>query len=267
MLTRGFGPARSRQFWVNALARLAEHPALPGLPRHGYMLESGQVPVGVILLIFTAIDDGGGPRIQCNVSSWYVEPEFRMFGTMLISHALKHKHVTYFNVTPAPHTLAILQAQSYRQFCRGRVVAAPAMSLGGRGVRVEAVAAGVAAARNLPEFEASLLQSHAGYGCISLICHVGGESYPFVFAPRRKFGVVAFAFLIYCRALDSFVRFSGPLGRFLLRHGLPLVILDANGPVRGLVGRYYNANPKYFRGPRQPRLGDLSYSERAMFGV
>jgi hypothetical protein len=55
---------------------------------------------------------------------------------------------------------------------------------------------------------------------------------------------------------------------FLLRRGLPLVILDANGPVRGLVGKYFDQTmPKYFKGPEPPRLGDLAYTETALFGV
>jgi len=31
------------------------------------------------------------------------------------------------------------------------------------------------------------------------------------------------------------------------------------------VGAYFRGHPKYFKGPDQPRLGDLAYSELAMF--
>jgi hypothetical protein len=35
-----------------------------------------------------------------------------------------------------------------------------------------------------------------------------------------------------------------------------------------LIGRYFDATmPKYFKGPDRPRLGDLAYTEAAMFGV
>jgi hypothetical protein len=45
-----------------------------------------------------------------------------------------------------------------------------------------------------------------------------------------------------------------------------LVLLDANGPVPGLVGKYFDGSrPKYFKGPTQPRLGDLAYTQLAMF--
>jgi hypothetical protein len=56
-------------------------------------------------------------------------------------------------------------------------------------------------------------------------------------------------------------------GVFLARRGFALVVLDTNGPVRGLIGTYSAWHVKYFKGPDQPRLGDPAYSERALFGV
>jgi hypothetical protein len=45
-------------------------------------------------------------------------------------------------------------------------------------------------------------------------------------------------------------------------------MLDANGAIGGLVGRYFDGiMPKYFKGPRPPRLGDLAYTEAALFGM
>jgi len=100
-----------------------------------------------------------------------------------------------------------------------------------------------------------------------LVCSSGNRRYPFVFMPRRKFGLVPFAHLVYCRDVADFVRFAGPLGRFLAWRGYPLVVLDSNGPIRGLIGAYFGTHPKYFKGPDQPRLGDLAYSELAMFRI
>jgi hypothetical protein len=45
------------------------------------------------------------------------------------------------------------------------------------------------------------------------------------------------------------------------------VILDANGPIPGLYGKYRANMPRYFRGPDRPRLGDLAYTEAALFDV
>jgi hypothetical protein len=267
LLTRGFSEARGRMFWVAAFSRLASHPTPPGYPRYGYMLEADGEPVGIILLIFTAIEDSAETRILCSVSSWYVDPKYRAFGTLLIACALKHKHITYYNVTPAPHTWEILTAQGYRKFSSGRVVATPILSPPVGGAWTEEFSTDLNLDGGLSSFEIDMLRAHQGYDCLSVICQDDGEAHPFVFSVRSRFGIVRFAFLVYCRSQENFVRLAGTLGRFLARRGILLVILDANGPIPGLVGRYSNRNPKYFKGPSQPRLGNLAYSDRAMFGV
>jgi hypothetical protein len=264
LLTSGFRQ-RTRDFWVRALRRLSEHPTPSGFPKYGYLLESKGVSVGVILLIFSSILVNGEPRIRCNVSSWYVQPEFRAYATMLVSRALRHRHVTYFNLTPAPHTLPILEAQGYVRYCGGRFLAIPAISSWSSGSRVETVAHNICPGEDMLSSEIDLLLAHASYGCMSLTCSSANRRHPFVFMPRRKFGL-PFAYLVYCRDLKDFVRFAGPLGRFLVRHGIAAVVLDSNGPIDGLVGTYSDAFPKYFKGPDQPRLGDWTYSERVMFG-
>ena len=263
LLARGF-PSRSSAFWLDVLARLAEHPAPAGLPKYGYLLESDGVVVGAILLIFSSPRCG---TIRCNVSSWFVEPAFRSYASLLVSKALSHKNVTYLNITPAPHTIPILIAQGYSQYSRGIFVAVPALQFHAG----DAAARVVRADAGLPTwgepFEHELLLEHAGYGCLSLWCVTARHAYPFVFRPRVLKRIIPCAQLIYSRDADDFVRLAGPVGRFLAARGRPLVVMDANGPVPGLVGRYLDARqPKYFKGPDRPRLGDLVYSEAAMFG-
>jgi len=268
LLTRGFAPARDRNFWVHALERLSAHATPPGFPRYGYLLETEGRPVGVILLIFTAVPTPEGRSIRCNVSSWIVEPAFRPYAPMLIAVALKHKQVTYFNITPAAHTLPMLEAQGYKRYSSGRILSIPALSWRGCRCRVERIGLPLRRGCDLTDFEVGLLQSHADYGCISLICYAGGERFPFVFHLRPKFrGLIPIACLIYCRSLETFIRFARPLGIYLACRGIPLVVFDANGPIPGLFGRYKSEDPKYFKGPNRPSLGDLSYSELPMLGV
>jgi hypothetical protein len=113
-------------------------------------------------------------------------------------------------------------------------------------------------------YERDLLLEHARSGCITLWCVTNGRALPFVFLPRTLKGVMPCAQLVYCNEVDDFTRFAGPIGRFLAVHGRLLVLVDANGPLPGLVGKYLPGKmPKYFKGPDRPRLGDLSYTEAA----
>ena len=265
LLTRGMR-IRTREFWVHAFRRLTEHSTPPGFPKYGYLLEHKEAPVGVILLIFSPIFVDGEVKVRCSVSSWYVDPSFRSYAAMLAAHALAHNEVTYFNITPDPRTLAILEAQRWMRYSGGRFVAVPALSPLSSGARIERVARDIRPGEDLQAFEAELLLKHADYGCVSLTCSLGDRRYPFIFLPLRKAGVVRFAYLVYCRHLEDFVRFAGPLGRFLALRGTPLVVFDANGAIDRLVGKYLEGSPKYFKGPNRPRLGDWAYSERVMFG-
>jgi len=264
LLARGFA-ARPRDFWMRALDQLSKHATPPGLPRYGHLLECDGTPVGVRLMIFSRIEVNREPAIRCNMSSWYVEPAYRCYAAVLDSRAMGHKHVTYFNITPSRHTLPIVEALGYVRYCNGRFLTAPVVMKNDRDLRIRRVTRTTSVDMDLGSFENELLLEHADYGCISLICSLRGLSYPFVFLPLRKAGIVPYAYLAYCRQMEDFVRFAGSLGRFLARHGYLLVMVDANGPVKGLVGRYLDGTPKYFKGPNEPHLGDMAYSERVMF--
>jgi len=266
LLARGF-PARSLQFWRRALERLGKHEAPPDLPRYGYLLESGGTVLGALLLICSTVRADGKPSPRCNLSSWYVEPAFRSYAPLLVSRALAHKGVTYLNVSPAPHTWPIIEAQGFARYCEGIFVAIPALN------PPFGAGAAVFDARTRPGVpfdpaDEDILLQHAALGCISLWCVAAGRAYPFVFRPRLVKSMLPCAQLIYCREIDDMVRFAGPLGRFLARRGKPLVIVDANGPIKGLFGVYRPGSmPKYFKGPQRPRLGDLAYTEYAVMGV
>jgi len=259
---------RSLRFWLDVLARLGQRAVPPGLPKYGYLLESAGAVVGAVLLIFSELPSDGKTAIRCNVSSWFVAPEFRSYASLFVSKALSLKNVTYLNVTPAPHTLPMVRAQGYSQYSSGLFVALPALQFRSSDVRVSLAMPDDSRAAQFDPFERQLLLEHAKYGCLSLWCIAAERAYPFVFRLRTFKRVVPCAQLIYCRSLDDFVQFAGPLGRFLTVRGRPFVVIDANAPIPGLVGKYLDARqPKYFKGPDRPRLGDLVYTETAMFGV
>lgn len=267
LLARGF-PSRDAQFWSNALAQLGARQPPAGLPQYGHLLESDNRPVGAILLICAELRTADTSVRRCNLSSWYVEPAFRSYAALLVSRALTHKDVTFLNVSAAPHTWPIIEAQGFSRYSDGVFVAVPALNglFGSPGVAI--LDAHTRPAVAFDPLEQDILLQHADLGCISLWCATSERAYPFVFRPRRVKRLLPCAQLIYCRDVGDFVRFAGPLGRRLLRHGRPFVIIDANAPMPGLVGLYRGGSmPRYFKGPQKPRLGDLAYTEYAVLGV
>lgn len=268
LLTRGF-PGRTRAYWLAGLQRQASRAVPDGYPRYGYVLEAAGAVVGVLLLMYSGTAGAGEPALTCNVASWYVDPQFRNQASLLSGVALKHKHVTYLNVTPAPPTWPILEAQGYKRYCNGLFFAVPALSRGGG--PVSAISANSPRPDDLPASEFELLQRHAGYGCLSLVCQTPQGAMPFVLAPFRirkgRIGLPAMQ-LIWCRSIDDFVACARTIGRHLMMRGKPLVVVDANGPIAGLAGFYSEARgQKYYRGPNPPRLGALADTEFALYGL
>jgi len=265
LLKRGFGARRTHAFWQRVLAGLEARAVPAGMPRYGYLLENADVPVGAILLIFATTP--GGDALRANVSSWYVEPAFRGYAALLVAQALKLKHVTYLNVSAVPHTWPILEAQGYQRYSNGVFVAVPALQQS-HASEVRLLAPDQEPDAPHAPFERDLLIDHAGHGCISFWGVTRERAYPFVFRPRMVRSVIPCAQLVYCGDVADVVRFGGPIGRLLARRGRPFIVIDANGPIEGLLGRYFdNTMPKFFRGPVRPRLGDLASTETALFGI
>jgi len=267
LLAQGFR-THDQKFWLEAFAQLRRHATPQGLPKYGYLLESDGRVIGAILLICSLVPAGDKDAARCNLSSWYVDPAFRAYAPMLVSQALRHKDVTYVNLSPAPHTRPIIEAQGFARYCDGIMVAVPMLSGLSSGAKIAVLDGARKPPASFDPRDQDMLLKHAALGCVSLWCATAERAHPFVFRTRFVRGIIPCAQLIYCSDVADFVRFARPIGRVLARRGLPFVIIDANAPIPGLVGWYSRGNmPKYFKGPQPPRLGDLAYTEHAVMGV
>jgi hypothetical protein len=263
LLCEGFAN-RSEAYWLRGLMRHARRPPPDGYPTFGFCLDSDGDPVGAILLLFSQVLSATGEcTVRCNVSSWYVRPEFRSFGSLLVTSTTRDKAVTYFNITPAPHTWVTVEAQRFSVYCKGQIYGVLPLRAAVAGARAELF---TDATTGLSPFEHDMLRQHAIYGCVSVVIKHGDDVLPFVFQKHRVKGIVPVWRLLYCRSTDDLVRYAGNLGWLLARHGSPLVRWDANEPARGIVGWYSEKRGrKYAKGPHPPRLGDLAFTEAALF--
>ena len=272
LLTVGF-PRYDRSYWVATLRYLKERDSPEGFPRYGQLLAHGDRIAGVVLLIFTTGMNGNAESTRCNVSSWYVAPDFRALAPLLVHRALRHKQVTFLNISPANNTLPTITAQGFERFCNGVFAATPALTTRAWTGTAIRLADTDRAQDYLPDFEVALLRDHAARGCLSLILQQHGDSYPIIFRRRlvgrsSNFMRMPCAQLIYVRELECVVRLSGLIGRYLALRGMPVLLIGTNQIISGLPGKYYEGRaPMYYRGPDRPRLGDLAYTEAALFGT
>ena len=256
-LARGF-PERSAAYWRRGLQRLRARIVPEGRPRYGYALAADTAIVGVVLVIFATTDNG---QVRANISSWYADEAYRGYSNLLISAAFRAKDVTFFNISPAPATIPTILAQGYARYVDGTFHAMAALGRRVRGANVHAVTA------TTPDAP-PLLAEHAACGCICLEVVYRGGRYPFVFVPSRAArNRLPSAQLVYCRNIVEMTCFAGPVGRHLARLGFASIMIDAPGPIPGLIGHYAaGRRVKYYRGPVAPRLGDLSSTELVYLG-
>jgi len=265
LLTRGYEHERSRGFWESILAGLGRRPVPPGFPRYGYVIESDGSLVGVLLMIFSTLWKDETASIRCNGSSLYIDLPFRIYAPLLTSRQFRDKCVTVLNVTAAQYTYKMVEASGFAKYSNGVFIAVPIFS------RMPQDTVRIIDAHDEPDapfnrHDRELLLEHADFGCTSLWCVTNEKAYPFVFR-SRWFKHLPCAQLIYTSGVEDFVRFARPIGLYLARKPQLLVILDANGPIPGLFGKYLEKWPRYFRGPNRPQTGDLAYTEIALFGI
>ena len=268
LLHNGFRTSPARRF-SQAMHEIAARRTPEGFPRLGYVLESGSRPVGALLAITSHIDDGWSPETRCNVSCWYVEPEFRIYAPLLLAPFARLKGATLVNISPHEATLRTIETQGFSRFSSGLFAGVPLLAPARASVTAVRFRPGDSHAGRLTAGEQSILRDHAESGCISLVCDTGGESHPFVF--RRRFHrrlLLPFAQLVYCRDVAGLERCAHAIGVFLARRFLSFVVIATDLKPGSMPGRHFaGRRAMYYKGPQPPRTGDLAYTELALFGL
>jgi hypothetical protein len=265
LLTRGFG--KPRRYWEVGLNRLRIRAAPDAAPRYGYILEADGRAVGAILVISSLRQRGAREVLFSNLSSWYVEAGFRSYAPLLHKRAVINKLATYLNISAAPHTQLTIETLGFKCYSKGQIAAVLPLARNRYDGRVHIIGVDCFDRCSLDAQERRLLITQLSYGCIAFCCVVQNTIRPFAFVPRLIRGSIPCVQLAYCRDIIDLVDVAGTVGRYLLRLGRPLVLIDANGPIHGIPGKYFpGTSPKYYKGTDLPVLGDIADTEATILG-
>lgn len=263
ILCEGF-PRRDAAYWRAGLARLAARQVPEGMEKYGYVIEDDG-PKGVVLAISSLhAGEGEAPRVFTNISSWCVLSSHRgPAAKALYQHAARHPEVTSTNLSAAAHTLKTLDRFGFQPWSTGQTVGIATGRRGGARV----LGPGAALAAGLDRATHRILADHAAMGCEAFCLETAAGLVPLVFLQRKVRGWIPAAQLIYCQDLNALLAEGRAAWLHLLRRGLPLLILDASGPLDGIRGKFYPGRAaKYFRGPRPVHAVDHTYSEMVYLG-
>jgi len=260
LLIVGF-PKKTPVYWAHVLSVLAARPRCGGLPVFGLALEIEGALQGLMLMIS---GQKNGDRF-CNLSSWYVRPEYRKFSPFLFQRALRPKDVSFTDCSPAPHVLPIITKFGFCPYSCGTLLIDPRASLRSsapiRNIRT-----------TLPEQIAPdlriTIESHLSYGCRGFL--IEGQRQcpmPVLYRTTRLKRAVPSARIVYGDP-DIIIANAGGLMRKLMRRGIMLMLIDlpcGSNPTLGRIFPEYEV--RYVRGPNIPDVGDLLDTEVSVFGL
>jgi hypothetical protein len=262
LLGRGLGYKSS--YFLDLIEVMRQHDTPRDCPRFGYLLEDTGAVVGAILLIFSTSGKRKAEPLRCHITGWYVEPTYRAFATLFFRNILKRKDVSFLNISARPQTHPIISAQGFTKYSSGQFLAVPLLQFGTRVAGATVVRFEEKSGGCFDSEDFDIMAAHNKFGCICIWCVTADRAYPFIFRQRFLKGFLPGVQLIYCPNIETFVRFSYPLGMYLASLGNFFVVTDANGRIPGLFGIYFDGmEPRYYQGPK-PRIGDLAFTERAM---
>lgn len=261
LLVEGF-PLRSREYWSKGLANLGSLPRIEGFPRYGYVVDADAAPQGVLL---TITSDHGALGMRTHFSSWYVREGYRQFALLLFRRALELENTTFVNPSPAEHILAILKRFGFEAYTAGMVrldLRTAARRRPSRGA-VQRLGSGDLAGLSEPEHR--LAEDHRRMGCDVLRLRADGRAGLLIHRAKWIKRSLPCSQVIFADP-DLVLELAGPVMRALASRGFLLALCDVDQARAPEIGRLVRRGVRYFKGAEAPAVGDLSYSELAIFG-
>ncbi len=229
ILRRGF-PYRSRSFWETSINRIRRFCECKSVGQ--FLIVQGR-PVGIILTpLYERVisDDRAQPII--NLSSWYIEPEFRQCALLMMKRLLSKDDAIFTNLSPTPSVMKIMNRCGFRSLNKGiSLIFLPYHACIGR------KGAEIVEFRDVPNNALSthinkMLAHHAEFGAIAGAFLENNNWYPLLFSKSSRRGAPGVQ-LLYCEDNTAMLRNLNAICRFLLKHRQTFLIVDI--PLQGEV--------------------------------
>ncbi|HJS86545.1 MAG TPA: acetoacetate--CoA ligase [Acetobacteraceae bacterium] len=159
-----------------AWRRLFDYPWFGEKPDFGFVLVDGAEIVGFLGTVYARRQTRKGTGIVCNLTSWYIRPAYRGWGTALLAAALRDDSITYTALTPGPLSRKVFKALGFAPLVERRIVMPPLFHPGTlRGPRPVLSFDPPTVRRFLDERQQRIFDDHAPYDCLQMVLAAGPE--------------------------------------------------------------------------------------------
>lgn len=256
VLRRGF-PERPAAFWREGFARVRTFCGGGSCPP-GYLMNVGGEDVGV-LLTFANIRTEPQPIV--NLSSWYVDMQHRWLAPRMLQKLTGCSKTLYTDLTPTPQLRPMIEQFGFRARSDGAIFHLLPWTWLTQPRNADVIAFEKIGSSDLPAPILTMMHEHDELGCIACALWDGDTLHPLVFAPMRR-RAIPFARLAYARSKNAVASHLGPIARYLLARGLPLLMIDGFQSERPPHCAFtHKAPPVYMKGDMKPDAVDFTYSE------
>lgn len=204
LLEHGFAPSgiKARQ-WT----RLLDHPWASDWGERGWVLEAGNEIGGFLGTVWAERTIGGKSGRVCNLSSWYVRPEYRGWGMTLLTAAVEHGgDATWTSFTPGPTSRAAFDATGFTEMQSHRIVLPPLLHAGTLlRSRPKVTTDPVAVRELLDDGQRRVFDDHAPYDCLQMVVSQGA-AHAYLVVKRRGVRRVPYSEILHCSAPDLLAR-------------------------------------------------------------
>lgn len=215
-------PSVSRERFYN----LFTYPWMADKPNLGFVLEDEGRLVGFLSTIYADREIGGAPVRFCNLSSWFVLPEYRNHSLALLAAAHRQADLVFTNLTSRPAVRKISLALRYQLLDTYKLFAFPFAQFWTLGRMPRVLFQRDAIEPLLPPAQQKLLRDHAATPCGHLLIRRRGQSCYIIWIRRVKKGI-PFCELLYVSAPELLRDCFEPVKLALcLRSRAPAVAID-----------------------------------------
>ena len=241
----------SRASW----RRLFDYQWFGEKPDLGFILARDDEIDGFLGTIYARREIRGETHVTCNLSSWYVRPDYRGWGTALLATATRDESITYTGLTPRPVSRPILKALRFTPLVERKIVMPPlfqAETL--RASRPTISFDPGVVRRSLDERQQRIFDDHAPYECLQLVLQARSEQ-AYIVAKRHTMSLqrlrrrlpfrakLPYSEILYCSAPSLLARHLEYVKLSILRRQRTLALAADERlfpvPPRGIPKRDY----------------------------